>query len=1203
MMEPVLETFGKHVRQIQLKAPQIPYISNVTGTWIKEQEAMSPEYWVRHLRQTVRFSQGVEVLCKEPNRLLLELGPGRTLASFALKHRGKSSEPVVLTSLCHAKERGSEEAFILNTLGRLWLEGVKMDWQSFYRDEKARRVSLPTYPFEGQRYWIDPPERTVKPQHEEAYELCSNKPDIADWFYIPSWKRSLLPLSKDKRKKKWLFFMDTCSLGVELIKPLKQDGKDVTIVHAGHEFTRLSDSEYAINPRLQKDYNALWSDLKRLDKIPNCVVHLWNVTSRYSKEPGTEEVDEAQYLGFYSLLFFAQTTGEHKLTEDIEIAVLSNHLQDVTGEEKLSPEKATLLGPVTVINQEYEHIRCVSIDIVLPEKVSPYPKAIVKQLTEELTGKYSDRVIAYRGSHRWVKTFVPVRLDELERDKSILRQGGVYLITGGFGGVGFLLAKYLAENVKQARLVLIGRSALNKEREGKQTTDTGFLPTSTAFDLAQEEERQWIVQEEAQANLKWGIQEWQKHESIERYLNDLCTSYIYEYFTDNGINTEKGSAYSLKELKQKLRVIARFEKFIDFFTKVLKEEGIICQNGGQIVFIKGPDEIRSTKAILQTGQALYPEIESLVRLLEHCVAHYGKALSGEIQAISVLYPDGELNLSDLSEQNHLDVYSNRKLYIHLLVDIVCKAVKHKDSGKPFRILEIGGGNGFLTNILANHLKPFDNLEYHFTDIGKAFVLKAKRERDGFYFMKFGVLDISRDPVPQGYKKESFDIIVGLDVVHATPKIEESLGYLKTLLVSNGLLLLIETVKTQRWVDMVWGLAEGWWYFKDSHLRKDSPLLDLQTWGKVMENQGFKDVQAYPQEEQNRYMKTDYGLIIGQRKENVPPDEEKGHDRIMQIKALESFGAEVLALSVDVSDQKQMESAITRVHERFGKIHGVIHAAGIAGGGLIQFKTTDLVEAEFGPKMYGAWALHRLLKDEPLDFMVLCSALSSVTGGVGQVSYCASNLFLDALAHARAYQNTPYTVSINWDRWQGIGMALEIERIHKNLTGNELAGGMNTEQGIEAFRRILTLSPSPQLIVSTRHFKTLAKQASIFQLDRCMEELRPSEAQSRFNQERQYIAPCNEIEQTIVKVWQEELGIDKISARDNFLALGGDSLIAIKVISRLRDLLHMNLPVRSIYEESTVSDLARYIETMQWASVGDDRQEPLDDNQEIVEGTL
>ena len=161
MMDPILDAFGEKVRSTKRNPPQIPFLSNLSGTWITPEQAMMPGYWTKHLRHTVRFSHGVQELLKESNRVFLEVGPGNTLSTLVRQHLNGTGSRVVLGSLRHPHEQESDEAFILNSLGRLWLAGVEVNWPGFYEGERRRRVVLPTYPFERRRYWVDP---TIPPQ-------------------------------------------------------------------------------------------------------------------------------------------------------------------------------------------------------------------------------------------------------------------------------------------------------------------------------------------------------------------------------------------------------------------------------------------------------------------------------------------------------------------------------------------------------------------------------------------------------------------------------------------------------------------------------------------------------------------------------------------------------------------------------------------------------------------------------------------------------------------------------------------------------------------------------------------------------------------------------------------------------------------------------------------------------------------------------
>jgi acyl transferase domain-containing protein/acyl carrier protein len=481
MMTPILESFAQRVKQVRLQVPKIPYISNVSGTWITAEQATDPNYYAQHLRKTVRFADGVQQLLQEPNRILLEVGAGRTLTSFAQRHPDKKPEQVVLSSIRHPQDNQSDVAFLLTTLGKLWLAGVKIDWAGFYANEQRHRLPLPTYPFERQRYWVEAKKTSDVLKTSDVSTLSGKKPDIADWFYIPSWKRSLLPQTSDVFKTSdvynWLLFIDECNLGTQLAKRLQQAGQKIITVQVGTAFTQLGENTFSLNPENADDYKTLFRELHTREKMPKRIVHLWNVTTRTEtgiKIVDIEAVDKAQYLGFYSLLFLAQAIGEQDISDDIQLSVLSNNMQAVVGETVRFPEKASVLGPIKVIRQEYPNIHCRSIDINFLPSQNTYPSkenAVVEPLIAELTTKVSDPVIAYRENQRWVQTFEPLRLEKSGKTIPRLRTRGVYLITGGLGGIGLELAAHLAKTV-QARLILIGRSAFPSKKTWNQWLST-----------------------------------------------------------------------------------------------------------------------------------------------------------------------------------------------------------------------------------------------------------------------------------------------------------------------------------------------------------------------------------------------------------------------------------------------------------------------------------------------------------------------------------------------------------------------------------------------------------------------------------------------------------------------------------------------------------------------------------------------------------
>jgi acyl transferase domain-containing protein len=471
MMAPVDWPFVSKMKTISLAAPQIPYLSNVTGTWITAQAATSPIYWGRHLQQTVRFAEGLQQLLKVPGCVLLEVGPGQTLGPLVRQQGSQAPEQIVLSSLSPTGHQHSDALSLLTTLGRLWLCGVQANWNSFYLHERRRRLPLPSYPFEHQRYWIGSPE------YDEALDVTdvpSGKRDIADWFYYPSWKPAVpldLCRGRDEKKSRWLVFDDRNRFVSQLIQHLREHGADVTTVIVGKQFARLAPRSYTIRPQERADYETLFKAVSEETGLPGAIIHFWTITPADKQEVDAVVFERWQHLGFYSIVAMVQALEKHLSTDAIQISVVSSQIQTVIGDERLCPAKATVLGPCAVVPQEYPTVRCQSIDIDFCGSNQQDGEKLVERLVAELTVAPFESVVAYRKGRRWLRTFEPVRLGEAAGNAPRLRRGGVYLITGGLGKIALTLAEFLARAV-QARLVLTSRSPFPDRSQWRQLAKT-----------------------------------------------------------------------------------------------------------------------------------------------------------------------------------------------------------------------------------------------------------------------------------------------------------------------------------------------------------------------------------------------------------------------------------------------------------------------------------------------------------------------------------------------------------------------------------------------------------------------------------------------------------------------------------------------------------------------------------------------------------
>ena len=262
MMEPVLEAFTREVRQARLRAPEIPFVSGLTGTWITAEQATDANYWARQLREAVRFSRGLRELLAEPERVFIEVGPGRTLTALAARHT-EGRDRVLVPSLQHPKEEAPDASVMLESLGRLWLAGVKADWRGFYEGERRRRSPLPPYPFERQRFWLEPRARSAgRPEAADDGAAGVKKLNLSEWFYLPSWKPSLPPRPVEELRDNWLILLDEGEFGRALAGRLAALGCQVTTAEMGSGFGRHGETGYTIRPGSAEDYRSLLEDVR-----------------------------------------------------------------------------------------------------------------------------------------------------------------------------------------------------------------------------------------------------------------------------------------------------------------------------------------------------------------------------------------------------------------------------------------------------------------------------------------------------------------------------------------------------------------------------------------------------------------------------------------------------------------------------------------------------------------------------------------------------------------------------------------------------------------------------------------------------------------------------------------------------------------------------------------------------------------------------
>jgi acyl transferase domain-containing protein/acyl carrier protein len=512
--------YVKEMRKVRLRRPKLRYISNVSGRWIREEEATEARYWERQMVECVRYWEGMKEMRRGEDMALLEVGPGESLSRMGGADEEGEREEVV-SSL--GRGRGGGEREIEWGIGRLWQSGVVIDWERYNGGERRVRVEVPGYAFDRERYWVERREEGSREREEEERGIRKR---VEEWFYVPVWKEGVRvrvaggEAREREEAGRWMVLSEG-GVGEGIAERLRELGEDVVVVRRGRSYRRMSEREYEIREEEERDYEEVMKEMKREGREPGKVVHVWSIgggkEGAEEGEGGGGEVEGAEIEGrFYSLMRVARAIAEAKISGEVEIEVVTRGVQVVTGSEEIRAEGGLVAGPVKVIGQEYGNVKCRSIDMEWSRRGGREIEKVVDEMRREM----KEKEVAIRGEKRWVRGYERVKLGDRvkqeegvkqverargekregervservgeriservsergsEKERGRLRERGVYVVTGGMGAIGLEIGMYIAREVK-GRIVLVGRSGLGSEgrREEEEVEGEGRKKSQT----------------------------------------------------------------------------------------------------------------------------------------------------------------------------------------------------------------------------------------------------------------------------------------------------------------------------------------------------------------------------------------------------------------------------------------------------------------------------------------------------------------------------------------------------------------------------------------------------------------------------------------------------------------------------------------------------------------------------------------------------
>ncbi|MDA5282550.1 type I polyketide synthase [Streptomyces sp. Isolate_45] len=1129
MLDDMARAFEARVAQVERNLPAIPVVSCLTGRVLDPSEICDPSYWARQMRGTVRFADAVRTIAEDPQHVFLEVGPGRTLTPMV---RRAGVDPLrIVTSGRGGSDARSDEGALLAALGSLYCAGVPVAWDAFWEGQRRHRLPLPGYPFERQRHWIDAdPKRSLLAAHTGEIPPVTGRDLQEPVHFAPGWRTASLDgavaEASLRERGTWLLAVDEDDFGWALAQRLVEADQSVVLVGSGAAFS-ASDEGYVIDPSRPEDIDRLLDALEEQDRLPGSVV-LTCATGE------AEDFDAVQRDGLGRAAAWVHALAGRVTDAPIRLAVVSDRLHAVVAGDLPSVAKSTLSGFCRAAADDHPELAIACLDI--KGNLSASAESVVMEVAAGL----GDAVVAHREDARYTETYGPLPEGPLDP----VRETASLIVTDGFTGTSARLARHFAET-HRSRLTLVGRQPVPDRAEWSHWLDGSTGPGRALAEATAglggavedpiRDEAAWLGRIERE--LTDAADSGQDRSSVERTLNRLCGGYVYDALTAAGVDLTPGVVQRRAEIADRMRILPKFDKFLDFFLEVLREDGVIRRDGDRIEVLadRGAADFTDTRSALEQ----LPGFEDTITFLEHCVRHYPAALSGDIDAVGVLFPDGDPKRLETAFRGLLGG-SNYGVYASLLGRLLAR-LADSTVGRPLRILEVGGGNGQLTRLVAPLLRGRD-VRYTFTDLGSSFVRRARQAATdyGFAEMHCQVFDISKDPEAQGFDPYSFDVIIGFDVVHATPRIDATTRNLRELLAPSGVLCLVEAVVSLRWVEMLWGLAEGWWFFEDEDVRTRSPLISLDTWDRVLGQQPFEDVVSFPQQAAAR-ASTDYGLVLAQQPEVIQSPEFTAYQvrraeeildarrtLIDTVRELEEHGAEVLLTSADLTSPEQFAEVIALAKARFGGVDRIVHAVDpTAWGAPSEWTPVDL-RTEVSAQAQAALAIESAAASAGVRHVAFVSPAED-RGGKGTPASAAIGGFLDALAGPQPQRTK--NASIHW-----------------------------TDDGdVSSVGR--ALGRTGVIVVSSEH--PAAASA-----------VRAEHRRALHRSHRAGGAPAGEdVEAELLAIFRQLFGTEAVGRHDDFHRLGGDSLLASQVIARVRRRFSVDLAVKALFDAPTVAGLA------------------------------
>ena len=854
LVEPALDALEASLDGVTVNAPSISVVSNLTGQEVASDHLFDGAYWKRHAREPVAFARSVGTLAALGVDMVVEIGPHAILAPMTVSAWPDSPQtpaPAIVPSLSRPSgdTPETEKGSLLQAVASVYEAGQPIRFEGLFAGESRRRISLPGYPFQRQRHWVE----TARQHRSTAgHQLLGERRESARGEITfeteifpadPSWLNDHRVFNRVLAPGALYGSMASAVSMLEQSGPISLEDMQL------HNAMVFEDEEGTENGRrIQVVLDAAESGSSRGLQI-------------YSK--GNEGIWTVHVEGR-----LAQGVPDQEAGKQVDLEALKDGLSpvDVAGYYRHRASTGVDLGPsFRTLGNAWSRPGEAVAEVALPEShgrdgLDVHPlvldgcfqaMGVARNVAESEGGA---TYLPFGWERMWLAGPLPDRvvchvlLGESSRDAEADPDETPEVLSGEmriYDPNGALVGRLSGYTVKRAT-----RSALLAAVEGVNDLlyevvwrerplapgieAAGFFPSPSKVAGNAQSFTGYLtdagVDPENRNALLADLERWSRSRALAS-LEEL------------GWQREKGAVVDPEELRQALGVLPEHTRLFRRLFEMLARSGVMEERDDGFRVVVGPEDPlpehmpADLEAFAGWMKERYDQGQIEIGLFLRSGLALAEVLRGKEDPLTLLFSSGEPTAGDLYLKAPVARAANR-----MLTEAVQALVSTLPDGRRLRVIEVGAGTGSATASVLPEL-PEGRFVYTYTDISAGFFSEAEaRFGDLGGAIDYRPLDIEKDPIEQGFEPHGYDLLIASNVLHATRYLTETLGHCGDLLAPSGHLIALENLSGLGWMDLTFGQLDGWWRFADDY-RPHHALAGPDVWKRALVDAGFAEAEV------------------------------------------------------------------------------------------------------------------------------------------------------------------------------------------------------------------------------------------------------------------------------------------------------------------------------------------------------------------------